>query len=251
VNKALSLALLACVLAGTWAFTPALRRAEPEHAQQVIGATMPSVVAAAEDPKPTETPEPPNQSLAVPPETTTILLPSRGTREEKGSPQSYRDREPVRLVRDIQRELKRVGCYAQEIDGDWTAGTRKAMRDFRDRMSAALPVERPDPAQLVLLQSQPQMVCRETCRVAGSADYRCGQGSQVADEGTRAAATTAGPLIVWTKSYVTPAIPEPDPVEAGPLAEAAPPPRPDPAPRPRRHTSRSSGGGLLFGLFGW
>lgn len=251
MNKALSLALLACVLAGAWAFMPALRRAEPEHAQQVIGGTMPPVVAAAEEPKPTETPEPPNQSLAVPPETTTILLSSRGTREEKGSPQSYRDREPLRLVRDIQRELKRVGCYAQEIDGDWTAGTRKAMKDFRDRVSAALPVERPDPAQLVLLQSQPQMVCREACRVAGSADYRCGQGSQVADEGTRAAATTAGPLIVWTKSYVTPAIPEPDPVEAGPLAEAAPPPRPEPAPRPRRHTSRSSGGGLLFGLFGW
>ena len=251
MNKALSLALLACVLAGAWAFMPALRRAEPEHAQQVIGGTMPPVVAAAEEPKPTETPEPPNQSLAVPPETTTILLSSRGTREEKGSPQSYREREPLRLVRDIQRELKRVGCYAQEIDGDWTAGTRKAMKDFRDRVSAALPVERPDPAQLVLLQSQPQMVCREACRVAGSADYRCGQGSQVADEGTRAAATTAGPLIVWTKSYVTPAIPEPDPVEAGPLAEAAPPPRPEPAPRPRRHTSRSSGGGLLFGLFGW
>ena len=44
--------------------------------------------------------------------------------------------DPVRFVREVQRELKRVGCYSQEIDGEWGPATRRAMKDFTDRANA-------------------------------------------------------------------------------------------------------------------
>jgi hypothetical protein len=255
VNKASNLTLLLGALAAAAAFTPASWRSGPEPAQQLSRVVEPPVVLEASVGKPAKGAEPPGDSQPVLPETTTILLPSRSIREEvKASSQPYqpyRDGEPLRLVRDLQRELKRVGCYAQEINGEWTPGTRRALTDFTDRVNAALPIERPDPAQLILLQRHPEIVCRETCRFGESlADNRCLPSSHVASESKKAAATTPGLQIIWTKSYVTPVTPEPDAAEAPLPAEVAP--RADPAPRPRRPAPRPSGvGSLLFGIFSW
>jgi peptidoglycan hydrolase-like protein with peptidoglycan-binding domain len=71
--------------------------------------------------------------------------------------------EPGYLVRELQRELKRVGCYYQEIDGEWGQGTRRAMKDFLDRVNASLPLERPDPVLLTLITNQPKTVCGKAC----------------------------------------------------------------------------------------
>jgi hypothetical protein len=248
VNKAKSLALLVGVLAAALAFTPVSWHPGPERAQQLNrGAVSPRVVAASAH-RPAEGAEPPEYS-----QTTTILLPSRSNREDvKVSSQPYKGGEPPRLVRDLQRELKRVGCYPHEIDGEWTPGTRKAMKEFTDRVNAALPVERPDPAHLTLLQSHPEIVCRESCWVGESfADNRCLPTWHVASKSKKVEATTVVPQIIWTKSYVTPASPEPDDAEATPPPVVTP--RADTAPpRPRRPTSRPSGGGsLLFGIFSW
>jgi hypothetical protein len=247
VNKAKSLALLVGVLAAALAFTPVSWHPGPERAQQLNrGAVAPRVVAASAH-RPAEGAEPPEYS-----QTTTILLPSRSIREDvKVSSQPYNGGEPPRLVRDLQRELKRVGCYPHEIDGEWTPGTRKAMKEFTDRVNAALLVERPDPAHLTLIQSHPEIVCRESCWVGESfADNRCLPSWHVASKSKKVEATTAVPQIIWTKSYVTPASPEPDDAEATPPPVVTP--RADTAPRPRRPASRPSGGGsLLFGIFSW
>ena len=48
------------------------------------------------------------------------------------------------LVRDLQRELKRVGCYDGEISGTWSPGSKKAMGAFTERVNATLPLEEPD-----------------------------------------------------------------------------------------------------------
>ena len=251
MRKANRLALVLVALAAAWAFTPVAWKPGPERAQQLSNGAVAPVVVDANAPKPAEAAEPPNLPPSVVTETTTILLPSRnGGENMKGLSQPYRANEPLRLVRDLQRELKRVGCYAHDIDGLWTSATRKAMRDFADRVNAALPVVRPEPPQLVLLRSHPEVVCRETCRVGGGADDRCLVSSPAAVESRKTEATTAGPLLLWTKSYVTPASPEPDPVEVVAPVQVAP--RQDTAPRPRRHAGRPSGGGsLFFGIFGW
>jgi hypothetical protein len=248
VNKASSLALLAGALVAAAAFAPVSWSPEPAPLPQLVSDVIAPVVVEARLGKRAEAGEPAKDAQPALPEPTTILLPSRSKEQVKASPKPY---EPLGLVRDLQRELKRIGCYPHEIDGAWTLATRRAMKDFTDRVNAALPVERPDPAQLVLLQRHPEIVCRENCRLGESfADTRCFASSPLASE-KKLATTTPGLQLIWTKSYVTPTAPEPDPAEAAPLAEAAP--RVDPAPpRPRRHTSRPSGvGSLLFGIFSW
>ena len=83
--------------------------------------------------------------------------------------------DPVRFVREVQRELKRVGCYSQEIDGEWGPATRRAMKDFTDRANAVLPLDRPDPVLLALLQSQKKVMCGSICAAGQNPtnDNRC------------------------------------------------------------------------------
>jgi hypothetical protein len=63
------------------------------------------------------------------------------------------------LTREIQRELKRVGCYDGEIDGKWNAQSRVAMKSFTDYVNAKLPVERPDYILLRLAQGHQGKAC--------------------------------------------------------------------------------------------
>ena len=48
------------------------------------------------------------------------------------------------LIREIQRELKRLGCYDGELNGKWNATSRQAIKSFADQVNAKLPVDRPD-----------------------------------------------------------------------------------------------------------
>jgi len=64
-----------------------------------------------------------------------------------------------RLIRDLQRELKRVGCYEGEIDGVWTRSTRDAMERFTELANAKLPTHEPD----IILLSLARGYAREGC----------------------------------------------------------------------------------------
>jgi hypothetical protein len=64
-----------------------------------------------------------------------------------------------KLVFDIQRQLKRVGCYWGRIDGSWGIATKNAMREFTDRVNATLPLDEPDYVQLALIQSHADNAC--------------------------------------------------------------------------------------------
>jgi hypothetical protein len=68
-------------------------------------------------------------------------------------------RDPVSLAREIQRELKRVGCYHGELNGTWNAQSRSAMKKFADQVNAKLPVDRPDLILLRLAQSHQGRAC--------------------------------------------------------------------------------------------
>jgi hypothetical protein len=67
------------------------------------------------------------------------------------------------LIRALQRELKRVGCYAGAVDGAWGDEPRKAMRLFLADINASLPVEQPDDILLRLVRDQERRVCHAAC----------------------------------------------------------------------------------------
>ncbi|TMJ71217.1 MAG: hypothetical protein E6G91_12960 [Alphaproteobacteria bacterium] len=84
-----------------------------------------------------------------------------------------RDRDT--LARELQKELRRVGCYDGEITGVWSSDTRRAMKAFIERMNARLPIEEPDPVLYTMVQGQREVVCGRPCSAGESlsADGRC------------------------------------------------------------------------------
>jgi hypothetical protein len=67
------------------------------------------------------------------------------------------------LARQIQTELKRVGCYSGRLDGSWGERSRSAMENFIARVNASLPTNEPDVFLLSLIKGQAQAVCGPTC----------------------------------------------------------------------------------------
>ncbi|HEX5959150.1 MAG TPA: hypothetical protein VFY92_10930 [Hyphomicrobiaceae bacterium] len=99
--------------------------------------------------------------------------------------------EGTALIREIQRQLKRIGCYQGDASGVWTSSVRQSMRILTERANASLPIDQPDPVLLALVQNQAAGACSAACpegqdRVAGG---RCVPAALVAAEqpkGTRA-----------------------------------------------------------------
>ncbi|MBU1212379.1 MAG: hypothetical protein KJ587_14055 [Alphaproteobacteria bacterium] len=73
------------------------------------------------------------------------------------------DAERWRLVRDIQSELRRAGCYWGKLDGSWGAGSKYSVQEFLLQVNASLPTTSPEPIMLTLLQSHPGTVCGKKC----------------------------------------------------------------------------------------
>lgn len=69
----------------------------------------------------------------------------------------------VSLTRELQQELRRVGCYQGEINGIWTPASRKAMQAFTDRVNATLPLENPDYILLSLIRAHEGEGCGKAC----------------------------------------------------------------------------------------
>ena len=69
-------------------------------------------------------------------------------------------RDTESLVREIQRQLKRVGCYDGAVNGKWSPQLRTAVKAFADQVNAKLPVDRPDYILLRLTESYEGRACR-------------------------------------------------------------------------------------------
>ena len=63
------------------------------------------------------------------------------------------------IARELQRALRRAGCYGGPINGAWTAGTKSAMKAFIERANATLPVDKPDIVLLALLENERGVSC--------------------------------------------------------------------------------------------
>jgi hypothetical protein len=173
----------------------------------------------------------------------------------------------VTMSRQLQTELKRVGCYHGDVTGVWTRESREAMRTFIDRANARLPIDEPDGIQLTLLRTYDGKVCGERCPAGQGLSHTGGcvphailaLTSEVKRVPTAASAPAgrATPAIIgWTTSVAGAAlIPPPETV---PVEALAGPPAPVAAPTPtkaakagaaekRRYAER--GGGWARNLF--
>jgi hypothetical protein len=93
----------------------------------------------------------------------------------KSLPAKTVDEGKLALTREIQRELKRVGCYAGDTDGVWNTETRGAMKTFIDRVNATLPTDGPDHILKTLVQGHPGNACGKSCPTGQglSSEGRC------------------------------------------------------------------------------
>ena len=93
--------------------------------------------------------------IAVAPE---AAAPRKQTSSKPSSEEQRRD-----LVLDLQRQLKRVGCFEGEADGHWGTASKRAMAAFTDRVNASLPYEQPDFILLTLVQGHAGRACGTSC----------------------------------------------------------------------------------------
>lgn len=91
------------------------------------------------------------------------------------SPRPGDDVARAQLVRDIQYELRRVGCYDGELNGWWSSNTKRAMKSFTDRVNATLPIDEADYILLSLVQGHKGLACGKACPTGqlAAADGRC------------------------------------------------------------------------------
>jgi hypothetical protein len=143
-----------------------------------------------------------------------------------------RGTDPAALARDLQRELRRVGCYAGDLNGVWTLASRRSMKAFTDRVNAALPVDAPDPILLSLVRAHQGDACGKPCPAheALAEDGRCLPTAVLAHLNRKAAPATeaasakakerpAPAISGWT---TTVSVLPPPPAPSSPVA--APPP---------------------------
>ncbi len=85
-------------------------------------------------------------------------VPVRLTSSRVGS-----EKQRVELSRQIQHQLKRVGCYDGAMDGNWAGGTKAAMGAFLTKVNATLPHNDPDYILLTLLEGHVDKACGVSC----------------------------------------------------------------------------------------
>lgn len=102
--------------------------------------------------------------------TVQLMKPTEITSEPTSPPS--REQTVRGLTSDLQRELKRVGCFTSDVTGEWDAATRRAMRTFLDRVNARLPVQQPDHVLLTMVKGHPNDACAKNCPTGQVADDR-------------------------------------------------------------------------------
>ena len=90
----------------------------------------------------------------------------------------------VATVHALQRELKRLGCYSGQVDGEWGPTSRYAAATFVKAVNAKLPVDRPDEALLALARYHQGAACQRTSNITTASTT----------QGWRATVTTTGLL---------------------------------------------------------
>lgn len=212
MSKAAGFALILSGLTVAAYMLPESNTAEPEIAgsRTDIAKSAPSQIIIAPEPKPAFRPVRTAEAAASLPVVVTVApRPSEGPMPQRVIP---RDRDA--LARELQKELRRVGCYDGELNGAWTPATRRAMKAFVDRANASLPVDEPDPILYAMVQSQAEPMCGRPCPTGQgfSEDGRCVPAAILAKASKKAGPQ---PASVATAAHRPPAEQKPAPVIPG------------------------------------
>lgn len=110
------------------------------------------------------------------------------------------------LARNLQKELKRVGCYDGEINGSWSQASRRAMKAFTERVNATLPVEEPDYILLTLVQGHSAEACGVGCPADQvlAKDGKCLPRAIVAQAANKNAKRSGPPKVAAAKPVAQP-----------------------------------------------
>jgi peptidoglycan hydrolase-like protein with peptidoglycan-binding domain len=68
---------------------------------------------------------------------------------------------PKQVAQDMQRELKRVGCFSGRVDGSWGAQSRKAVERFNEAAKLELQAESPNSQDVPKVKNFPGIVCEQ------------------------------------------------------------------------------------------
>jgi len=129
----------------------AVKRAEQQRlAAEDAKRLEPAKVAAIEQPKPA------NQIAVAKPAEPAVATLSPG--DAKPAAQT-----PPDLPRQLQVELKRVGCKSGQIDNDWNASARKALSSFNDSAGTKFDVKLASVDALDAVRAKPGRVCPLEC----------------------------------------------------------------------------------------
>jgi len=81
------------------------------------------------------------------------------------------------IARNLQTELRRIGCYKGRIDGDWGPASRYAMATFTKAVNAVLPTDTPDMVLLALVRRHVGTTCGSKARPFGTGTVQARAGS--------------------------------------------------------------------------
>ena len=162
VSKALGVALVALgLIAAIYAIWPPAGSAVRDWLQSAADT---SADPAANQPGASSTPGAASANVAPAAEPVVVIV---GQRRMPHPPAPATGglpaKDPGSSASLLQKELKRVGCYDGAVNGEWTLATKAAAKAFTDRVNARLPLHRPDPILLALVQGYKDKVCGAPC----------------------------------------------------------------------------------------
>jgi hypothetical protein len=153
----------------------AVGKKDPEEAKGPVPAPREQQAAVKAGPAAAPAPQPPPWTGMIPPPSAALAVPPPRIPVSQPDLASGPPLDRVALAREIQRHLKRVGCYQGEVSGAWTPAVRRSMKAFTDRVNATLPVDEPDYILLAMVQSHQDRSCGPGCPAGESVaeDGRC------------------------------------------------------------------------------
>lgn len=145
-----------------------LETAVPDLASGTRSVALLDFAVAALPQQQTAKPEPAD---ALEPYTdTTALAPAEA--ETLPASEAVDPESEARLARQLQRELRRVGCLKSRADGVWGPSSQRAMQRFAERIQAKLPTDRPDGVLLMLVEKYDDRACGAPCAADEQPDAR-------------------------------------------------------------------------------